>query len=61
MKRKNDKDMTDDNKFVPRKKPVINARFAPYEQDISPAATANAPFVPLTVEDALARQKKKDK
>ena len=36
-------------------------KFIPFKQTISKDANLNKPFVPLTVEDALARQKKKDK
>jgi len=64
MKRKKGKNVTKDNKFVPKEKETIHldqGKFIPFKQTISKDANLNKPFVPLTVEDALARQKKKDK
>ena len=64
MKKKKGKDVTKNNKFVPKEKQVIHldqGKFIPFKQNISKDANLNKPFVPLTVEDALARQKKKDK
>jgi len=64
MKRKKGKDVTEDNKFIPKEDQVIHldqGKFIPFKQNISRDATLNKPFVPFTVEDALARQKKKDK
>jgi len=58
MKKSKDKD---DNKFIPKETPVKNARFVPFEQNISRDANGTNPFIPATVEDALERQKKKDK
>ena len=56
--------MTDKTKFVPKEKKTIHldqGKFIPFKQNISRDANLNKPFVPLTIEDALARQKKKDK
>ena len=64
MKKKTDKDAIEDNKFIPKEKPAIHldqGKFIPFKQDISRDANLNKPFVPLTIEDALARQQKKDK
>ena len=64
MKKKTDKDAIEDNKFIPKEKPVIHldqGRFIPFKQNISRDANLGKPFIPLTVEDALARQEKKDK
>ena len=64
MKKKKDNDTTEDNKFIPKEKQVIHldkGQFIPFKQTISRDANLNKPFVPLTVEDALARKKKKDK
>jgi hypothetical protein len=58
MKKNKDKNVTGDSKFIPREMPTNDTRFVPYKQDISREANANKPFVPLTVEDALARLKK---
>ena len=64
MKKKKDKDVTEDNKFIPKEKQVIhldNGQFIPFRQTVSRDANLNKPFVPLTIEDALERQKEKDK
>ena len=56
--------MTEDKKFIPKEKQVIHldqGKFIPFKQTISRDANLKEPFVPLTVEDAIARQKKKDK
>jgi hypothetical protein len=56
MKKKNDRDV--------KEKQVIHldkGEFIPFKQTISRDANLNKPFVPLTIEDAKARQKKKDK
>ena len=56
--------MTEDNKFIPKEKQVIHldqGKFIPFKHTISRDATLKKPFIPLTIEDALARQKKKDK
>ena len=56
--------MTEDNKFIPKEKRVIHldkGKFIPFKQSISGDATLNKPFVPLTVDDARARQEKDDK
>ena len=56
--------MTDEREFVPREKQVIHldqGKFIPFKQTISKDASLKKPFIPFTVEDALARQKKKDK
>ena len=47
-----------------KEKQVIHldqGEFIPFKQTISRDATLKAPFIPLTIEDALARQEKKDK
>ena len=64
MKRKKGKDVTENKEFVPKEKQVIHldrGEFIRFKQTISKDAKLNKPFIPLTVEDALARQKKKDK
>ena len=64
MKKKIDKDAIEDNKFFPKEKQVIHldqGKFIPFKQTISRDASLKKPFIPLTIEDALARQKKKDK
>ena len=64
MKRKKGKDVTENKEFVPKEKQVIHldrGEFIRFKQTISKDANLNKPFIPLTVEDALARQKKKDK
>lgn len=64
MKKKIDKDAIEDNKFIPKQKQVIHldkGEFIPFKQAISKDANLNKPFVPLTIEDALERQKEKDK
>ena len=72
MKRKKGKNVTEDKEFVPKEKQVIHldqGKFIPFKQTISRDAliktrasgTYNQPFIPFTVADALARQKKKDK
>ena len=56
--------MTKDNTFTPKEKPVIHldkGKFIPFKQTISRDANLGKPFIPLTVEDALARRDKKDK
>ena len=56
MKKKNDRDV--------KEKQVIHldkGEFIPFKQTISRDANLNKPYVPLTVEDAKARQKKEDK
>ena len=48
----------------PKEKQVIHldqGKFIPFKQAISRDASLNKPFIPLTIEDALARQEKKDK
>ena len=64
MKRKKGKDVIKNKKFIPKEKEVIHldrGKFIPFKQTISKDATLNKPFIPLTIEDALARQEKKDK
>ena len=64
MKRKKGKNVTEDKKFRPKEKQVIHldqGKFIPFKQTISRDASLKKPFIPLTIEDALARQKKKDK
>jgi hypothetical protein len=64
MKRKRDKDMTQDNKFIPKEKQVIHldkGQFIPFKQSISRDANINQPFVPKDLDDALSRQEKEDK
>ena len=56
--------MTDEREFIPKDKPTIhldNGKFIPFKQSISQDASLKEPYVPFTVADALARQKKKDK
>ena len=56
MKKKKDNDV--------KEKQVIHldkGEFIPFKQNISRDANLNKPFIPATVEDALERQKKKDK
>ena len=56
--------MTKDNKFIPKEKQVIHldqGKFIPFKQTISRDASLEKPFIPLTIDDALDRQKKKDK
>jgi len=60
MKRKNDKN-EDENKFIPKEKPILSKRFIPRAQEMGYEANPKSPFVPLTVEDALARRENKDK
>ena len=64
MKRKKGKNVTEDKKFIPKEKQVIHldqGKFIPFNQTPSRDATLKKPFIPLTIEDAVARQKKKDK
>jgi len=64
MKRKKGKNVTEDKEFIPKEKQVIHldqGKFIPFKQTISRDASLKKPFIPLTIEDALARQKKKDK
>ena len=64
MKRKKGKTVTEDKEFTPKEKQVIHldqGKFIPFKQTISRDASLKKPFIPLTIEDALARQKKKDK
>ena len=64
MKRKKGKNVIEDKEFIPKEKQVIHldqGKFIPFKQTISRDANLKKPFVPLTVDDALARQKKKDK
>ena len=64
MKRKKGKNVTKDKEFIPKEKQVIHldqGKFIPFKQTISRDASLKKPFIPLTIEDALARQKKKDK
>jgi hypothetical protein len=58
MKKSKDRE---DNKFIPKETPAKSVRFVPFEQDISRDANGTKPFIPLTIEDALARTKKEDK
>ena len=56
--------MTEDKTFIPKEKQVIHldqGKFIPFKQNISRAASLNKPFIPLTIEDALARHVEKDK
>ena len=56
--------MTDEREFIPKDKPTIHldkGKFIPFKQSISQDASLKEPYVPFTVADALARQKKKDK
>ena len=64
MKRKKGKDVTEDKKFIPKEKQVIHldqGKFIPFKQSISRDANINKPFVPRDLDEALSRQKKKDK
>ena len=64
MKRKKGKNVTEDKEFIPKEKQVIHldqGKFIPFKQTISRDASLKKPFIPLTIGDALARQKKKDK
>jgi len=72
MKRKKGKSVTENKEVTPKEKQVIHldqGKFIPFKQTISRDAliktrasgTYNQPFIPFTVEDALDRQKKKDK
>jgi|TARA_R100001244_G_scaffold78252_1_gene61814 hypothetical protein len=64
MKRKKGKNVTEDKEFIPKEKQVIHldqGKFIPFKQTISRDASLKKPFIPSTIEDALARQKKKDK
>ena len=64
MKRKKGKDVTDEREFIPKDKPTIHldkGKFIPFKQNISQDPSLKEPYVPFTVADALARQKKKDK
>ena len=64
MKRKKGKNVTEDKEFVRKEKQVIHldqGKFIPFKQTISRDASLKKPFIPLTIEDALARQMKKDK
>ena len=64
MKRKKGKNVTEDKEFIPKEKQVIHldqGKFIPFKQTISRDASLKKPFIPLTIEDALSRQKKKDK
>ena len=60
MKKKNNRD-EDDNKFIPKEKPILSNQFIRRDRQMGYVANPNNPFVPLTIEDALARQEKKDK
>ena len=56
--------MTDEREFIPKDKLTIHldkGEFIPFKQNISQDASLCKPYVPFTVADALARQKKKDK
>ena len=64
MKRKKGKNVIEDKEFIPKEKQVIHldqGKFIPFKQTISRDASLKKPFIPLTIEDALARQEKKDK
>ena len=64
MKRKKGKNVTEDKKFIPKEKQVIHldqGKFIPFKQSISKDANINKPFVPRDLDEALSRQKKKDK
>ena len=64
MKRKKGKNVTEDKKFIPKEKQVIHldqGKFIPFKQSISRDANINKPFVPRDLDEALSRQKKKDK
>jgi hypothetical protein len=56
--------VTKNKKFIPKEKQVIHldqGKFIPFKQTISRDASLKKPFIPLTIEDALARQEKEDK
>ena len=64
MKKKKGKNVTKNKKFIPKEKQVIHldqGKFIPFKQTISRDASLKKPFIPLTIEDALARQETKDK
>ena len=64
MKKKKGKNVTKNKKFIPKEKQVIHLdqeKFIPFKQTISRDASLKKPFIPLTIEDALARQETKDK
>ena len=64
MKRKKGKNVTEDKEFIPKEKQVIHldqGKSIPFKQTISRDASLKKPFIPLTIEDAVSRQKKKDK
>ena len=64
MKRKKGKNVTEKKKVTPKEKQVIHldqGKFIPFKQTISRDASLKKPFIPLTIEDALSRQRKKDK
>jgi len=64
MKKKKGKNVTEDKEFIPKEKQVIHldqGKFIPFKQTISRDANINKPFVPRDLDDALSRQKKKDK
>ena len=64
MKRKKGKNVTEDKEFIPKEKQVIHldqGKFIPFKQSISRDANINKPFVPRDLDEALSRQKKKDK
>jgi len=56
MKKKNDRDVKEKQTIH-----LDNGKFIPFKQTISRAVNSTKPFVPLTIEDALARTKKEDK
>jgi len=56
--------VTEDKEFIPKEKQVIHldqGKFIPFKQSISRDANINKPFVPRDLDEALSRQKKKDK
>ena len=64
MKKKKGKNVTKNKKFIPKEKQVIHldqGKFIPFKQTISRDVSLKKPFIPLTIEDALARQETKDK
>ena len=64
MRRKKGRNVAKNKKIIPKEKQVIHldqGKFIPFKQSISKDATLKKPFIPLTIEDALARQEKKDK
>ena len=64
MRRKKGKDVAKNKKVIPKDKPTIHLdkeKFIPFKQNISQDPSLKEPYVPFTVADALARQKKKDK